>query len=77
MKFLVFISVSVAALFLFSSVRVSEGSCACTLIYDPVCGSDGVTYGSPCNFECERKNNNTELKMVSEGECEDSTEDKA
>ncbi|XP_077121846.1 ovomucoid-like isoform X2 [Ranitomeya variabilis] len=57
----------------------SEGECqpkdecegfgnVCALIYQPVCGSDGVTYDSKCNL-CGSKKKNADLKMIFEGEC--------
>ena len=38
--------------------------CACTAIYDPVCGCNGMTYGNACEAEC---NSITDYKK---GECE-------
>ncbi|MEM1216180.1 MAG: hypothetical protein AAGJ82_10870 [Bacteroidota bacterium] len=29
-----------------------DPACFCTMIYDPVCGCDEVTYGNPCMAEC-------------------------
>ncbi|KAM4036938.1 double-headed protease inhibitor, submandibular gland-like [Anomaloglossus baeobatrachus] len=59
----------------------SEGECKtkdecaefgnfCTLIYQPVCGSDGITYPSKCNL-CGAKKKNADLKMFAEGKCQE------
>lgn len=40
-----------------------ENGCFCTMQYDPVCGSDGETYGNACVAECEG------ITEYTEGEC--------
>ena len=45
---------------------------ACTLEYDPICGSDGITHGNPCAFEsaqCEARKEGRQITMVNRGEC--------
>lgn len=42
--------------------------CICTKEYLPVCGSDGMTYGNECVFNCEKRYV-VDLTILKEGEC--------
>merc|ERR1712210_240194 len=41
----------------------------CPLNFDPVCGSDGNTYGNECDLQVASCNSPTAISVVSQGEC--------
>ncbi|CAG0892306.1 unnamed protein product, partial [Darwinula stevensoni] len=41
----------------------------CTADYNPVCGSDGVTYANNCNFQAENCKRGNRLVVRHEGPC--------
>lgn len=41
----------------------------CSGIYDPVCGSDGVTYGSVCELESMACTLGREIQVARRGPC--------
>ncbi|XP_064446268.1 agrin isoform X5 [Mirounga angustirostris] len=56
------------------AVKNGEAECvclqACSGVYDPVCGSDGVTYGSPCELEATACALGREIRVARRGPCE-------
>ncbi|CAH2044132.1 unnamed protein product, partial [Iphiclides podalirius] len=55
---------------------VARSPCVCPRHPNPVCGSDGQTYGSACFLQCARSHN-PDLTVASEGPCEPPTADPA
>ena len=51
------------------SIHLERSGCPnfCTFQYDPVCGSDGKTYGNRCQLEAETCRNNNALKVAHPG----------
>ncbi|XP_032503144.1 agrin isoform X2 [Phocoena sinus] len=56
------------------AVKNGEAECACQRacsgIYDPVCGSDGVTYGSTCELEATACAFGREIRVARRGPCD-------
>lgn len=49
-----------------------EPECICTMEYNPICGSDAVTYSNPCMFRCEAdspRGKRANLFIAFYGEC--------
>lgn len=56
---------------LFHSLVLQAAACGkiCERTLDPVCGSDGKTYGNLCVLEDARDCKNPDLKVAYDGEC--------
>ncbi|KAK7088588.1 hypothetical protein V1264_022494 [Littorina saxatilis] len=66
MKFL--IVCTLLALAAFGSTDAVCGPTVCNLLWDPICGSDGVTYGNQCMFNAQ-KECDPSLTVVKPGQC--------
>lgn len=47
----------------------SRSSCACPRMYDPICGSNGITYGNECTFLCAARKK-TDLTITKRDACD-------
>lgn len=47
----------------------SPVDCVCTLIYSPICASNGVTYSNECHLKCAQRQKD-DLKPIHDGECD-------
>lgn len=68
-KLFAIVALIVLSIQLSDSASISpRNTCGCTRNYDPVCGSDGITYGNKCLFLCE-KENREDLQIEHDGVC--------
>ncbi|XP_017011950.2 PI-actitoxin-Avd5a-like [Drosophila takahashii] len=60
------------ALCLFALLGLAVGKknpCECVNNFDPVCGSDSVTYISPCKLNCEARIQGRPITIKKGGRC--------
>lgn len=72
MKFLHLICALVLMIFAFQTQPSSGALCPCPRNYDPVCGSNSVTYSNRCEFECTKRDverSGRSLDMARAGPC--------
>jgi len=58
----------IAMMVLTITVPEASGACQCTYQYEPICGSDGNTYGNECQLKCEKEKNSA-LTIAKKGQC--------
>ncbi|EDX04733.1 PI-actitoxin-Avd5a [Drosophila simulans] len=68
MRCLAFIAFCLSALLALAVGQVFQYDCPCPRNYDPVCGSDSLTYTNPCVLDCLSKNGRF-ITMVKKGRC--------
>lgn len=71
MKLLNVILAIVLAIFALSA-QPSAAFCPCPRNYDPVCGSNSVTYSNRCEFDCSRREverSGRSLSLLRSGPC--------
>ena len=52
-----------------ASLYRSNCGIVCYLIYQPVCGSDGVTYSNQCMLDAKNKCDDTNVVKICDGVC--------
>ncbi|KAK9962891.1 hypothetical protein ABG768_006130 [Culter alburnus] len=52
------------------SDAVPNSPIMCPMIYKPVCGSDGKTYGNECELNAANQGSKTKILIVKQGECD-------
>ncbi|XP_016963466.1 serine protease inhibitor Kazal-type 1 [Drosophila biarmipes] len=69
MRCLALIALCLLALLVLAAGQESKGFCPCPRNYDPVCGSDSVTYSNQCDLNCAAKNQGRAITVVKAGKC--------